>query len=69
MELKNLDLINILLKGNVDVNIKDEEGKTIYHHAILLNETNVFNILKEYEHKINFKVQDKDGNTLLHLAV
>jgi len=34
LELKNIDLIKILIEGNVDINIKDNLGKTIFHHAI-----------------------------------
>jgi ankyrin repeat protein len=56
LKLKNFDLLKILLEGNIDINIKDNTGKTIFHHAILLNENHLFELLREYEDRIDFSV-------------
>ena len=69
LKLKNFNLLKILLEGNVDINIKDNTGKTIFHHAILLNEVKLFDLLKEYEDRIDFSVQDNEGNNLIHISV
>ena len=63
----NLDELEVLLKENVDVNSKDQEGMTPLHYAIDRSLLDMVNLLIKYNADLD--AQDQQGETPLMLAV
>lgn len=59
-------LLNTLLCHNLDVNVKDDEGRTALHLAVDENYGSAVELL--VAHNANVNVPDEDGCTPLHLA-
>ena len=73
-----LNFTKLLLKSNADIYTRDKKGSTVLHHAVEMKKENkitpIIKRLKSFESK-NFPtcklnlIQDKDGQTPLHIAV
>ena len=64
----NTELINLILKTGIDVNIQDNEGKTALFNAIFTDNTElVYRLITE--HGADISIKNNDGNTVLHCAV
>ena len=66
--LKNLEIINILIKQDLNFNLVNIEGNTIFHSLLIslpkINDTNLIEILIR---NTDLNIQNSDGNTCLHL--
>ena len=60
----DLKITELLLKNNVDVNIKDNSGQTALHHSIKKEKSEVISLLLEKGADVN--IQDNKGSTPLH---
>ncbi|XP_044733830.1 putative ankyrin repeat protein RF_0381 [Chrysoperla carnea] len=49
------------------IRFQDQEGKSILSAAVLIDNQSAINLL--VQHKADINIQDKDGNTALHLAL
>ncbi|KAI4331372.1 hypothetical protein MLD38_029563 [Melastoma candidum] len=61
------DLLNILLKHNVDINAVDQDGLTALHRAIIGKKQAIVEYL--LRESANPFVRDEEGATLMHYAV
>lgn len=61
-----IDIIEYLMSEGIDVNIKDEEGKTPIYYATKKGKFKAIKYL--YEHGADLKTQDDKGDTLMHIA-
>lgn len=59
-----LERIVFLLKFRIDLNITDEEGKTVFHKTVISNDIEV--IEKLLTKKVDLDIRDKQGRTALH---
>ncbi len=59
-----LERLVFILKFRIDVNTIDDEGKTIFHKAVLANDLDV--VEKLLTKKTNLNIKDKQGRTALH---
>ncbi len=66
MDLNNKELFDILLKGNTDVNAKDDYGETPLIHAVKYNKKEFVESLINAKADINAK--DRNWNSALHYA-
>ncbi|MFM2322257.1 MAG: hypothetical protein RLZZ225_410 [Pseudomonadota bacterium] len=55
------------LAAGVDVNLTDEQGKTLLHHAVGCADKAIVKLL--LTNKIKLNVMDKEGKTALHCAI
>ncbi|AVP87597.1 ANK repeat containing protein [Candidatus Phycorickettsia trachydisci] len=60
------DIIEYLLSEGLDVNVKDEEGKTPIYYATKKGRFESIKYL--YERGADLKIKDNDENTLMHIA-
>jgi ankyrin repeat protein len=61
------DIIELLLKkGNLSINVTDEEGKTLMHHA--LRDAQLFEIKYLLDKKIDINIKDHQGLNALDTA-
>ena len=59
-----LERLVFILKFRIDVNTIDNDGKTIFHKAVLANDLDV--VEKLLTKKTNLNIKDKQGRTALH---
>ena len=59
-----LERLVFVLKFRIDVNTIDNDGKTIFHKAVLANDLDV--VEKLLTKKTNLNIKDKQGRTALH---
>jgi ankyrin repeat protein len=64
----SLDQIKAALSKGIDVNIQDEEGRTMLHWAVDRSQKELVKFLV-HEHGAQLNIQDVDGMTCLHYAV
>ncbi len=62
-----IDIIEFLLKYNVNINMTDNAGKTVLHEAASKGNTDMIKFLLKYN--VNINMTDKAGNTPLKLAL
>ena len=53
----------------VDINIKDDKGRTVVNEAIINNDSKLIELLLKYEDRIDFSSRDNEGNTYIHYIV
>ena len=64
------DLVTDLLNHGADINIQDDNGKTAFHKAFnVLPNDKIINILLQERHNYNFDLKDKNGKTVLDIAI
>ncbi len=68
-----VDLFKKILTGNVDLSIRDKAGRTFIHDFVLSKkyssfESQVMAMMANHP-TFNANIQDKEGNTALHLAI
>jgi len=63
---RELDKLKDLLGKGIDINSKDEEGKTLLHHAVKIDKREFASLLIAQGAFVNAK--DNEGNTPLHLS-
>lgn len=63
-----LSMVRKLIQSGADINKADPTGKSIIHHAVLRNHVQILKFLLGIR-TVKLNLQDKDGNTALHLAV
>ncbi|AXH10864.1 hypothetical protein CP960_09040 [Malaciobacter halophilus] len=71
LKLKNLrakeqflERLVFLLKFRIDVNVRDKEGRTVYHRAVMADDIEV--VEKLLSKKADLNIKDKQGRTALH---
>ena len=63
----NVTKIQNLIKNKINLDEKDNEGKTAIHYAITKGDLGIINLL--IKNKINLDTQDNEGKTALHYAI
>ncbi|MBA2406164.1 MAG: hypothetical protein H0V66_15420 [Bdellovibrionales bacterium] len=67
------NIIDLINQSGLPKNYQDESGKTIMHHLaefIDFNQVEKFEKgLNDYTNYMNYKIQDNDGNTPLHVSL
>lgn len=74
VQMKNLDLVEKILKLNANVNVPSKEThQTAIHFAVLTKSTDILNMILNHLGPIDngndIDIQDSNGDTALHLAV
>ncbi|CAF1049841.1 unnamed protein product [Adineta ricciae] len=59
-------LLLLLSNPDIQVNIRDDKGRTPLHHAIMRNHTTICNILLDHRARVN--IPDIQGATAIHYA-
>mgnify|MGYP001770735812 FL=1 len=59
-----LEKLVFLLKFRIDVNIRDKEGRTVYHKAVIADDIEV--VEKLLSKKADLNIKDRQGRTALH---
>ncbi|XP_062595431.1 uncharacterized protein LOC134256777 [Saccostrea cucullata] len=62
-------LMELLLKKGLDVNDKDNSGKTLMHHALMSKETTVEGVSELLNQKVALNVKDNRGRNEIYCAV
>jgi ankyrin repeat protein len=65
---KDLRELDRLLHGGVDVNLTDDDGRSVLIHAVLAEDADLQTIAFLLNHGVDLNLPDREGWTALHFA-
>ena len=60
--------VKLILPSVQNLNYQNREGRTILHNAVIFGRLAIVKLLLDYSERIDFKVRDKHGRTVLDEA-
>ena len=63
----SIKAIKEMVKGGEDLNLQDEEGKTMLHQAVIKNDEDLVNLICSFDN-VDANIIDNNGNSPLYYA-